>query len=302
MAERNHLLVTGASGYLGRQLCARAEESGWRVTGTFNSAKKPPPDIECIPLRLEENETVIEEILRSVSPDAIIHAAALNPAGDPDQMARVNGVGSGRVAAAAARIGARLVYVSSDVVHDGTDAPYGIDASPTARDPYGRSKALGEAAVARADPDACIVRTSLIYSLDAMDRGTASFAQRLARGEVVELFRDVIRQPIHIDSLVAALLRLAGERSDLSGVLNVAGSQAVNREHHARGLMDWWQVPGRERAESCCAARLPSPPPLDLQLDLEPAQRTLALEFPGFDTVLARAYSDPGARPPRRSG
>jgi dTDP-4-dehydrorhamnose reductase len=135
-----------------------------------------------------------------------------------------------------------------------------------------------------------------------MDRGTATFARRLAQGEVVELYRDVIRQPIHADSLATALLRLVSAKVDIAGVLNIAGGQAVNREHYARGLMDWWQVPGRERAQSRRAAELPSSPPLDLRLDLRPSERALGLEFPGFDAELERAHSDRRGHTPQRSG
>ena len=180
MPEQKQLLVTGASGYLGRHLLASARNQGWRVTGTYNTTAARSLDVGQVALRLQDDEAAIERMIRSVSPDAIIHTAALNPGSNAEEMLRINGKGSGRIAAAAARIGARMIHVSSDVVHDGTRAPYRCDAKPSARDPYGRSKALAEELVIAAYPEACIVRTSLIYSLEEVDRSTATFARRLA--------------------------------------------------------------------------------------------------------------------------
>ncbi len=59
--------------------------------------------------------------------------------------------------------------------------------------------------------EAAIVRTSLIYGLHQMDNGTRSFAERLRDGREVGLFSDVLRQPVWVETLAAALLELARE-------------------------------------------------------------------------------------------
>ena len=281
------LLVTGASGYLGRHLTRRAAESGIRVISGYRSQRDAISAGEPFPLDLLESGDALESRLTDLAPSAIIHTAALNPGSDRDAMMSVNVEGTRRIARIAARLDSRLVHLSSDVVHDGRHPPYDDDTPGNAIDPYGRSKAEGEAAVEEIVPAAVRVRTSLIYSLDEMDRATAGFAARLINGEPVSLFRDVIRQPVWIESLVAALLSLAFEHSELSGSFNIAGSQAISRDALARKLLEWWSVPKREEARTISAASLENPPAMDLRLRLEKAEIALGMHFEGVDEVLS---------------
>ncbi len=183
-------LITGASGYLGRRLVRRAG-----TEGTVHSASSTDGAVsaEAIAFDIADRDATLTAVV-SLRPSVIIHAAAINPGqGDDDTMWRVNVTGSRNVAEAAVAVGARLVAVSTDVLHDGTAGPYTDDAPPTPINAYGRSKAEGEAAVLEIDPSAVAVRTSLMYGLDEMDRGTAGFAERLTNGETVRLFSDVLR-------------------------------------------------------------------------------------------------------------
>jgi len=172
------------------------------------------------------------------------------------------------------------------MVHDGTRAPYPVDASPNPITPYGHSKAAAETAVANKKPDAVIVRTSLIYGLDEMDRGTAGFVQRLENGKTLTLFQDQIRQPIWVETLAAALLKLAVTQSNIGGTLNIAGRQALSRADFGERLLNWWHIDYRKRMRRGFAADLPTPTPLDLRLDVSVAEKALAMVFWGVDEVL----------------
>ena len=198
------LLITGASGYLGRRLTLQAASehevfAGYARRRDRIAAGRP------VELDLLRPEAAVDALAR-IRPDAVIHAAAINPGGPEALMDAVNVGGSRRLAAAAAGIGARFVHVSTDVVHDGRNAPYADGAEPTPVGAYPRSKAAAERAVLAALPAAAVVRTSLIYGLDELDHGTRSFAERLRRGAAVRLFADVVRQPIWVESLARALL------------------------------------------------------------------------------------------------
>ena len=288
------LLITGAGGYLGRRVVRRARDDGRVYRAVHRPATHSRSDDE-VSLDVTDRGDVLR-VFAALRPDAIVHAAAVNPGqGDEATMWRVNVDGSRNVAEAARSIGARLVAVSTDIVHDGRAAPYGDDVPPSPINGYGRTKAAAEAAVLEATPDAVIIRSSLIYGLDEMDRGTAGFAGRIARGEPQVLFSDVIRNPVWVETLAAALVRLAV--GDYSGLLNVAGRQALSREEFGRRMLEYWGVDGGSLLHAGRAAEVSASIPLDLRLLVGRAEELLAMEFPGVDDVLA-ASAGPGSAPP----
>lgn len=285
------LLITGAGGYLGRRVARQAAERG-TVYRAVHRSSAPGGAHDEVSLDVTDRGDVLR-VFAALRPDAIVHAAAINPGqGDEPAMWRVNVEGSQNVAEASRAVGARLVAVSTDIVHDGRAAPYGDDAPPSPINGYGRSKAAAEAVILGADPDAVVVRASLIYGLDEMDRGTAGFARRIAAGEPQMLFGDVIRNPVWVETLAEALVRLATK--SYSGVLNVAGRQALSREEFGRRMLDYWGVDGDGLIRSGRAADVSASIPLDLRLVVDRTEELLAMEFPGVDDVLAAV---PGPRP-----
>ncbi|MCB0195258.1 MAG: sugar nucleotide-binding protein [Anaerolineae bacterium] len=280
------LLLTGASGYLGQHLALRAADA-YDLYAAYGSNSAGITAGQPVQLDLSSREAV-HQVIERLQPQAIIHAAAVNPGyGDATAMERINHQASRFVAEAAVRGGARLVCVSTDVVHSGHNAPYADDAAPTPLNDYGRTKAAGEAAVMEIDPSAAIARTSLIYGLERMDRGTESFVKRLESGQTLKLFRDVIRQPVWVESLAEALLKLV--ENDYAGTLNVVGRQVLNREEFGRRMLTFWGVAVDERVQSGLGADISNTIPLDLRLTYSKAEQLLQLPLYGVDEVLAMA-------------
>jgi dTDP-4-dehydrorhamnose reductase len=278
------LLLTGGSGYLGQHLSLKAAEkftlfAAYRVQADQIKAGQP------VALDLTRREDVFR-VITGLKPHAIIHAAAINPgSGNDELMMQINEQGARYVAEAAVAVGARLISVSTDVIHDGRNAPYADEAAPTPLNAYGRSKAAAEMAVKEIDPQAAIVRTSLIYGLRVMDRSTAGFVERLASSQPLVLFNDVVRQPIWVESLAEALLRLVDVK--FGGLLNVVGRQALTREEFGRRMLAWWGIEAGDRVKSGRAADISDTIPLDLRMTFHKAEQLLQMTFPGVDEVLA---------------
>jgi dTDP-4-dehydrorhamnose reductase len=274
------LLITGASGTLGRHVARRALEAGWAVVGTYHRAPLDLP-IAWRPLDLADRPGVLA-LVDAARPDAVVHTAyrQQGPA-----MWAVTADGSASVALGAARAGARLVHLSSDALFDGAGSPYDERAAPAPITPYGAAKAAAETAVAAVAPGAAIVRTSLILSRDPLD-ASARLTLALLDGAPGALFADEVRCPVAVEDLAAAALELAG--GEFAGVINVAGAEAVSR--HALGRLvaaAHGRDPAAVPAGTLAASGLVRP--ADLRLDLALARATLATRLRGATEVLRPA-------------
>jgi dTDP-4-dehydrorhamnose reductase len=180
----------------------------------------------------------------------------------------------------ARELGARLIHLSTDAIFSGDAAPYDETAVPTPVNAYGRAKADAEAIVQQ-HPNSVIVRTSLIYSLQTMDRGTRWMAAALAKGEPVTLFSNQIRNPIWMVSLCQAILELVDH--PYTGILNVAGGQVLTRAEFALNLLDFWNVQPRNNLKIAPSS---GNWPLNCELSLERVTAVLQTPLPGVDQVL----------------
>jgi dTDP-4-dehydrorhamnose reductase len=217
------LLVTGASGYLGGALVARARASGWSVAATaFSRSAVDVRDAEAV-----------RGAVRAERPDAVIHTAYVQHG---EEAMAVNADGAAHVAAAARAVGARLVHVSSDAIFAGDgDRPLVEEDAAAPVTAYGATKAAAEPLVLAAHPAALLARTSLLVGgPDAAPSPHERLALAAARGEQeVSFFADEIRSPVQVGDLAAALLELAA-RPEVTGALHVGGADAVSRLELAR--------------------------------------------------------------------
>ncbi|MFZ1946754.1 MAG: SDR family oxidoreductase [bacterium] len=225
------VLVTGASGSLGWTLSGMLAAK-CRVSGTYLTRPQLPDGVAGVRLDLAGGAS-IAELVTSLEPDVIVHAAAIT---DPDRCERdigvalaVNFEATGRLASAASRLGSRLVYVSTDLVFDGAKGNYRESDQPRPLSVYGTSKLRGEEVALEACPDALVIRSALIYGLAGPARGTflGRMLDNLAEGRRVQLFTDQRRNPVLVDDLAAGVVMAI--RRDLAGLYHLGGSEAASR-------------------------------------------------------------------------
>jgi dTDP-4-dehydrorhamnose reductase len=276
----SRLLITGGSSYLGQHLVPMARrqrgDEDTLVYTYFSHDPQQGPEGRRLDVR---DERAVQALVDSFRPDVIIHTAGSNrPAETMDDVIRR---GAEQVTAAAIRHGTRLIHLSTDVLFDGRHAPYREADPPQPLHAYGRAKATAETIVARHD-NAVIVRTSLIYGLDKMDRGTEWIVRALKSGEAITLFTDQMRNPILVDSLCSACIELIDH--DYTGILHVAGADRVSRADFGLRLLAWWGiVPGRGLETGPSDANRW---PLDTTLDITLARRLLETPLPGVRKIL----------------
>jgi len=147
------VLVTGATGLLGREVCKafRLDSSNWTVKGTAYSRAD---GVDIIKADLGD-EGRVKSVLDEIKPDVIVHCAAQRFPNkvdeDPDAARALNIEASASLARLAAARDILLIYISTDYVFPGVpgDAPYEADAEPRPTNLYGQTKLDGERAVLR---------------------------------------------------------------------------------------------------------------------------------------------------------
>ena len=131
------VLITGSAGQLGTDLVAGAKDVGLDVIATSHAD-----------LDITDRNLVSQKIVGS-APDAIIHAAAWTAVdaceSDTKKAMAINSDGTANVVSAARQVGARVIYISTDYVFDGTKStPYIESDLPNPQSVYGASKLAGE--------------------------------------------------------------------------------------------------------------------------------------------------------------
>jgi len=215
------LLITGGAGFLGTHLLQQARY--FTATGTLHStAATSIPDVSFHVCDLQQAQEV-RILLDRVRPEIIIHTACSDQGGNLSAIASAAGL----LAIQSAERQIRFLHLSTDQVFDGKAAPYTEQDAPSPINPYGTAKAQAEDLVRSLNPQATIVRTSLLYDLYTPDRQTRQLIQTIQTGDPYRLFIDEFRCPIWVKNLADALLELATKY--YPGILHVGGPQPINR-------------------------------------------------------------------------
>lgn len=159
------ILVTGASGLLGKTLCPMLDSEGWQ----YWACNSKIFDIT--------NTKMVNEIMNKISLDFIIHLAGytnIDQAEDNPELAySVNQLGTRNIAKIAKKHDIPILYVSTDNVFDGNSTtPYKTTDATNPINVYGKSKLAGEKEIIKATKKHYILRTSWLYGtggyVDAM--------------------------------------------------------------------------------------------------------------------------------------
>jgi dTDP-4-dehydrorhamnose reductase len=225
------LLVTGASGLLGLNLCLAGAAQGYAVTGlvNLNSLQGVPFDVRAVDLL--ETEKAIAAI-EDARPEAIIHCAAvanLNAAeGNPKLAERLNGEVPGMLAGAARKWGIPFIHISTDAVFDGRRSGYMETDPPNPLSVYARTKLQGEEAVMASSPDAIIIRTVFYgWSLSGKRSLAEFFINNLKEGKSLKGFTDTSFCPLYVEDLAEVLLEML--TADLHGIYHVVSPEHLSK-------------------------------------------------------------------------
>jgi dTDP-4-dehydrorhamnose reductase len=219
------VMILGASGLLGRDLMR--EWRGDEVVGLRST------DVDIRDARR------IGEVIAQIRPEWIVLAAAYTNVdgceSNQDLAFAVNRDGPVNVAGAAKQAGAKLLFLSSDYVFDGTKTvPYETDDRRNPQSVYGRTKAEAEVRLQELLPECCIVRTSWLFGM-----GGKCFPDTILKLAAARPALDVVDDqrgcPTYSVDLAHAIITLCQENA--SGILHATNAGNCSWFEFAREII-----------------------------------------------------------------
>jgi nucleoside-diphosphate-sugar epimerase len=231
------VLITGASGFVGRAVARTLAGAGWRVTGLdlVRPDREPPSErgfaafVTCDLL----DERALAEVTGDAVYDAVVHLAGLLPGAST--LRELFAVNVGGTSAALDRFvhpGCHLTFFSTGLVYGPQPAPFREDMNCSPTNAYARSKLAGETLV-RTHGLACrapvaILRPSVLYGTGApAGMLLVSLMRTLAKGEPFAMTAgEQQRDFLHIDDAARAVAAVVERR--LEGTWNLASGSSVS--------------------------------------------------------------------------
>jgi dTDP-4-dehydrorhamnose reductase len=241
------VVVTGSNGFVAGSVIAQVPAS-WEVHAIARS-EETDPQAGVVYHRLDLLELeVLEELIRTIKPDAIIHTAAMANIDfcEVNQlMAEAVNVGTtSLLAKVSGEIGAKLVFCSTDTVFDGIKGSYTETDEPHAINFYAETKVTAEDIVLKASDKNVVARLSLVMGLPVKGEGNSFLSdiiRKLSNGEEVKFPENEIRTPVDVITLGGALVELAD--NDFGGIIHLAGSTRINRYEMALQIARELELP-----------------------------------------------------------
>jgi dTDP-4-dehydrorhamnose reductase len=205
------VLITGAQGQLGHAL-----------QQAFSGEDLILKDLPTFDLTKSDSESQIV----AARPSVILHVGAYSNVDEaerePNHTLAVNAQGTMFVARAAATLDAKLIYLSTDYVFDGTQTvPYREEDVPHPINVYGQSKLEGEIIALATCPNTLVVRTAWLYG-----HAGNNFVKTIMRLAHEKPFLEVVGDqrgcPTNADDLALALKDILA--SDLRGICHVTNT------------------------------------------------------------------------------
>ncbi|XP_067012414.2 methionine adenosyltransferase 2 subunit beta [Anabrus simplex] len=277
--QSKKLLLTGASGLLGRAIYKRFHREGWDILGTAFSRVGPG----LVKLDLTD-ETAVESVWTEFKPTFVIHCAAQRfpdkVAADPDTATKLNVDVTKHLAEFAVENSVPFLYISTDYVFDGRSPPYSTEDQPNPVNLYGKTKLQGEEATRAASQDHIILRVPVLY-------GPVETLSESAVTVLLETLRNTTkfckvsdyekRCPSHVDDIAEICFQLSSKKlkgENVEGVYHWCGKEMFTKYTMILYMADVFNLPHKHiTADPEPPAKGGTPRPYDTRLDTSRLQK-----------------------------
>jgi dTDP-4-dehydrorhamnose reductase len=227
------ILVTGSNGLLGQKISALLENQH-DISPVYTARKNLTYPIKrgffCV-LDVSD-EAQVDSVIAQMQPDIIIHTAAMTQVDECELNHNLcwkqNVLATQYLVAAATRVNAFFIHVSTDFIFDGAAGPLDELAKPSPVNYYGQSKLAAEQAVATAKLKWAILRTVLVYGV-AHDMSRSNIVlwvkSSLEAGKTIKVVNDQWRTPTLADDLAVGCWLAA--QKQIAGIFNISGEEMM---------------------------------------------------------------------------
>lgn len=225
MAQKT-VVVTGASGLLGRAVVQKFEAKGDKVIKlAFSRAANGYTKLDLM------DKSAVEAFFDENKVDAVMHCAAERrpdvAEADPEKAERINAAVPAHLAELAKKHNFVLIYISTDYVFNGRNPPYETDAQPDPLQMYGRQKLSGEREILKAQEggaNAHILRIPILYGKTEYNGESAvNLLQDVVEdqsGKEYKMDHYQVRFPTNVEDVARVLVDLTHLSTPLPSILH----------------------------------------------------------------------------------
>lgn len=277
--------ITGGSGLLGERL-ATITNNDYELVLSHNS-NPTSNTVKCD--ITDKNE--VEKTITENKPDVIIHCAAMTDVDlceDKIDLAyKINSEGTQNITKASEKIGAKIIYVSTDFVFDGKKGYYSEEEEVNPLGIYAKSKYDGEVQVKKYSSNWAIARVSVLYGWHKKQNFTTWVINQLRNNNPINIVTDQINSPTYADNAAEAIFEIA--KQDKNGIFHTAGNDRINRFDFTKKIAEAFNL-NKDLINPTTSKQFvqKAPRPQDSSLNVNKVEKELGMTMETCDESLNR--------------
>ncbi len=235
------IFIAGASGLVGSNCLQHFIEHGNEVVGTYYSY----PTANTVFFDTLKVDNTNNYDIEAFQPDVIVHCGALTHVdyceANETESYQKTVVSTNNIIAIAAKLNAKLVYISTDYVFDGEQGPYSETDSVNPLSVYAKHKLDAEQNVLIASAQNLVLRITNVYGVEERNKNFVSrIIAQCKAGEklVLKLPQDQYATPVNAWDIARAMLLLIKDKAD--GIYHIASTDWMNRVELAYNILKYF--------------------------------------------------------------